>query len=59
VRDMAKILNVNIVVPDNIGKDEILTIVGAITREGCIVTNATLQTNELRWINGDGFIKLK
>lgn len=41
------------------GKDEILTIVGAITREGCIVTNATLQTNELRWINGDGFIKLK
>ena len=56
---MPKILNVNIVVPDNAGKDEILTIVGTITREGGIVTNATLQTNELRWINGDGFIKLK
>lgn len=56
---MSKILNVNIVVPENIDNDEILKIVGAITREGVIVVNATLQTNELRWINGDGFIKLK
>lgn len=56
---MPKILNVNIVVSDNIDNDGILTIVGAITKEGVIVCNATLQTNEIRWINGAGFIKLK
>lgn len=56
---MPKILNVNIVVPDNIDNGRILQIIGAITREGYLVSNATVQNNELRWINGDGFIKLK
>lgn len=56
---MPKILNVNIIVPDDCDKERIRAIVLSLVNQGYFVPNATLQTNELRFINGEGFIKLK
>ena len=56
---MPKILNVNIVVPDNCDEEKIYNVIANITGQGYFVSNVTLQSNELRWVNGDGFIKLK